>query len=45
MGSKDAIVMVEGEAEEMTEADMIEAINQLAEIQARTGMDRPTVIT
>ena len=26
-------------------ADMIEAINQLAEIQARTGMDRPTVIT
>jgi phosphoglucomutase len=26
-------------------ADMIEAINQLAELQARTGMDRPTVIT
>jgi len=26
-------------------ADMIEAINQLAEIRARTGMDRPTVIT
>ena len=26
-------------------ADMIEAINQLAEIQVRTGMDRPTVIT
>ena len=26
-------------------ADMISAINQLAEIQDRTGMDRPTVIT
>ena len=26
-------------------ADMITAINQLAEIQERTGMDRPTVIT
>jgi len=26
-------------------ADMIEAINALAEIQQRTGMDRPTVIT
>ena len=26
-------------------ADMISAINQLAEIEQRTGMDRPTVIT
>ena len=26
-------------------ADMISAINQLAELQQRTGMDRPTVIT
>ena len=26
-------------------ADMISAINALAEIQQRTGMDRPTVIT
>jgi phosphoglucomutase len=25
--------------------DMIQAINQLAEITERTGMDRPTVIT
>ena len=25
--------------------DMIKAINQLAEITTRTGMDRPTVIT
>ena len=26
-------------------ADLITAIDQLAEIKARTGMDRPTVIT